>query len=535
MAIFTKIVLCASSQQLTAGVWKFSKLQSFQVFEHNDQGKQDFARFLQSHPDTKIHLLIDAVEEDYRVESLPHVLQGRREMVERRLNQLYRNQVFRSAQFISREKDKRKDDRYLFSSLSKVDFVLCWVEIIQNQQAPLAGVYMLSMMSQAIVKRMGLKQQHIILSERLNSGLRQTYLYNGHLRISRLAPLNEAAQSNMGFFYLVETDKTRLYLISQRFVTRDTKLNMVLPSLDTEASRIICRNIEQEQAIECEQLDLAVLARSVRLAPALLKNNPELLHMHLLASGYVPDSLAPAGFTKQYQVNVIRQIIHAATALVILGGIWLVGLYTSQSMEAETAIQQAATETRLQEYRYNEVAKDFPATPIASTDLQAAVDLHQVIQPYADRTPLALMKVVSKALANSPEIQINRLHWVQSSDINLHDTDSVQATVSMPQQTVSAAIPQFAAESGKLYVLGFINGEIRNFTGDYRSALNSVSKLVDQLKADSAVAQVDILQAPVNVSSYSNLQGSTSDETASQQSAATFKLKVILHQEAPKP
>ncbi|MEZ0231215.1 MAG: hypothetical protein ACAH12_00115 [Methylophilaceae bacterium] len=532
MALFTKIILCVSGNQLTAGVWTLRKLQSFQVFEHTEQGKQDFGSFLQQYPNTKIHLLVDSVEEDYRLENLPHTFGGaRRELVDRKLGQLYRNLVFRAAHFINREKTKRKDDRFLFFALSKADFIVCWIDIIEAQQAPLAGVYMLSMLSQAIVKRMRLTQPHIILSERLNSGLRQTYLHHGHLRISRLAPINADAENRLGYFYLVETEKTRLYLISQKFVARDTALNMVLPSLDTEGSKVICRNIEQEQGIECERLDLAELARSVKFEANLLKNNPELLHMHLLAIGHVPDNLAPSNFIKQHQVNVVRQSINVATAMVCLGGLLFCGMYLKQASDFVAETQQAAADTRIQEQRYNEVAKDFPSTPIPSADLELVVEAHQSIKPYI-KTPNRMMAIVSSAMSGLPEIQINRLRWLQTNDTNIKDNDA-SVTNQVTSDVAAATTSNFIPDPTIMYETGFINGELRNFTGDYRAALNSVNKLAEQLKANPAVVKVEILQAPVNVSSYTNLQGSTNDEKTSLQSAALFKLKIILKQEVP--
>ncbi len=56
---------------------------------------------------------------------------------------------------------------------------------------------------------------------------------------------------------------------------------------------------------------------------------------------------------------------------------------------------------------------------------------------------------------------------------------------------------------------------------------------MERLKADPSVAQVDVLQAPVNVSSYSNLQGSTTDERTAQETQALFKLRVIFKREEP--
>src|SRR5690606_36804608 len=104
---------------------------------------------------------------------------ARREMVGRKLNQLYRNTPYRTAHFINRDPNKRKDDRFLFVALTQVEFLQPWINQIQANQSPLVGIYLLPMVSQHFVRRMKLMSPHLLLSERLSSGLRQTYLHNG--------------------------------------------------------------------------------------------------------------------------------------------------------------------------------------------------------------------------------------------------------------------------------------------------------------------------------------------------------------------
>jgi hypothetical protein len=55
-----------------------------------------------------------------------------------------------------------------------------------------------------------------------------------------------------------------------------------------------------------------------------------------------------------------------------------------------------------------------------------------------------------------------------------------------------------------------------------------VNKFVSNIKADKNVAAVEVIQAPVNVSSYVGLQGSTTDEQSTQRQPALFKLKVVM-------
>lgn len=527
--MFNKLILCATTHKLTAGIWHWGKLQSYVVFENDEAGQRDFGRFLQEHANITIYLLTDAVEEDFRIETLPHASgKARQELVERKLNHNYRSLPFRAAHFIQREKTKRKDDRYLFLALNNAEFLQGWLNIIAAQKAPLMGVYLLPMVSETMVRRMKLMEPHLLLCERLNSGLRQSYLHNGRLRISRLAPNPPLEKNQISYFYLVETEKTRLYLISQRFIARDTPLNMVLPTLDEASGAVICRDIAQEHGLECRSIDLQKFADGINISPSLLHLNPELLHMHLLARGHVPDNLAPPELIKHYQVNNIRHWINAATAALLLVGLVMAGLAYKTSLELADMTAQAASETRVQERLYNEVAKNFPTTPIASTDLQVAAELAQAIERYA-RPPERMLQAVSKALTAVPEIQIDRLRWVLTNDTSVKDSEKAGPIATSPvvQQT------SFTPDPAALYEVGFINGEIRNFSGDYRTALASVNNLVTQLKADPRLAEVVVLQQPVNVSSFSSLEGSTADERAALLQAATFKLKVIFKHEVP--
>jgi hypothetical protein len=529
--MLSKIILYATNTRLTAGLWQGGRYKSAQMFEPDDSGVEAFERYLKDNAGVSIYVLCDSIEEDYRLESLPHTSgNSRRELLTRKLAQAYRNSPFRVAHFINREKTKRKDDRFLFAALNKEEFLQRWLSCIERQQAPLVGVYLISMISQLIVRRHKIMDPHILLSEKLSSGFRQSYLHNGRLRISRLAPIPESARNQLNLFYNVETEKTRLYLVSQRFVTRDTALTMVLPGLDSHVE-VVKRGLEQEQGLECKVIDLAAFAKSLKLDPAAVQQHPELVHMHLLATGNVPDNLAPESLVKNHQVNALRQWINVASGLVLLGGLLFAGYNFKQSFDDESAITEAQLQTRLQEQRYAEVAKDFPVTPLPAAQLQQAVDIHtQLVK--ATRSPRPVMEALSRGLDSTPEIQINRLHLLRTEDLEVKDTETANGVA-----VQSPTVPQagVAATKGVLYQVCFMNGEIRGFSGDYRAALASVYRLTDKLKADTVVQQVSVVQEPVNLSSLSNLSGSTVDEQGARLQAAAFKIKIVFKPEPGAP
>lgn len=522
-----KLVLCATAKHLLAGVWHAGAFKGSQAFDSDEAGYAAFADLLAKYVHAPVYLITDAVEEDYRLESIPHTDgSAKRELIERKLNQFYRNLSYRTAHFIGREQDKRRDDKYLFAALNNAEFMQGWVEVLQAVEAQLVGIYLLPMISQVMVKQLKLMAPHILLCEKLSSGLRQSYLHNGRLRMSRLMPNVPAAANQLGYFYLVETEKTRLYLISQRLIASDTALNLVLVSMDG-STNLISQAISQEQNIQAMDVNLTQFVQHLKLPTPLVQQTPELLHMQLLANGHLVDNLAPANLTQHYQFSQFKQMIKMSMLVIgVLGILWAAWV-SVQGLMLQSELEQARLDTTIQQKKYEEVAKNFPATTISATDLQLAVELDKKIASYA-KSPRRMMQVLSAALEKSPEVEINRLRWLQTNDANVKDEDKLIALPTLANQPENIA-NTMTIDASSLSELGFITAEISGFRGDYRAALNSVNRLVANLRADKRVAAVEMLQEPVNVSSFANLQGNTTDEFTAQREPALFKLKVILN------
>ncbi len=520
-----KLILCATNNSLTAGLWHGTKLQTHAVYSNTDADYTAFSQYLSQQGDTNIYLIVDAIEEDYKLESLPHTTgSARREIVDRKLNQFNRNSVYRTAHFINRAADKRKDDNFLFVALSNADFLQGWMDAIQANHAPLVGVYLLPMISQVTVRQMKLMAPHILLCERLSSGLRQTYLHNGRLRMSRLVPMKEVKPNQLAYFYLVEIDKTRLYLMSQRLISGETPLQMVMPAFDNSVDEI-AKSISVEQGLECKTVDIFAYAKNTHIAADLVRAHPEFLHMQLLANGNVPDNLAPATFSKIHGLNNLRRKINIASACVATVGVVLAAYYGWQGTQQKNKLQQIVAQTQQQQQQYEDVAKNFPSTPIASTELKIAADLAQIIKSN-NQSPRQLMQVLSSAFEASPEIALTRMRWTQTNDRELKDEEGGSIAV---QNQVNQPVVAANNDPTKLIQVGFINAEIKGFNGNYREALSSVNTLVNHLRENAQVEQVTVLQEPVNVSSLANLQGSTTDENATtERTPAIFKLKIVL-------
>ena len=535
----TKLVLCATASQLLAGVWRSGRLQASQVFANNGSGHADLVGLLQQYPAAALYLIADAVEEDYRLERLPHTSgAARRELIERKLNQFYRGFEYRSAQFLQRDLALRKDDQFLFIALNNADFLQGWVTAIHSAGAKLVGVYLLPMLSQILLQQLKLTAAHMLLCEKLSSGLRQTYCHHGRVYMSRLVPNMPDAADQLNDFYAQETEKTRRYLIGQRYISADTPLQLVLLSTDGN-TRSTIEHLNQQSGFSCSIVPLNPLLTAMALSAPLIERMPELIHMKLLATGHMVANLAPARLTKPYLFARLQQTIKIASLATAFTGMCIAGWFFTQGWQHKAALGLAQQQTQREQQRYNTVAKSFPLTTISAADLQAVLALDKTISAYP-KSPQRLMQVVSSALDASAEIKLDRLRWLLSADINVRDEDPLMPLADV---TNPALEPAPITASATLIELGFVTAQIAAFSGDYRAALSSVNRFVSQLKANHSVASVEILQQPVNVSSYVNLQGSTDDNQAGNEplnavqsreynarqiQPALFKLKIVL-------
>jgi hypothetical protein len=530
MPIFNRIILYVSNQHLTAALWRFGRLGQQHIFSHDENGLKDFQSFLKSHQNINIYCLVDVVEEDYHFEILPHTRwRDRKDLITRKLSQIYRSSIFRTALFLDRDQTQtRKDDRFLFLALNHSEVLKPWLDIIEVEQSPLAGVYLLSMVSQQLAKALKIKAPHLLLVEKLATGFRQTYLYKGELRMSRLAPYPIGTNpQELDTFYADEIQKTQRYLLTQRLLSQSDEMQIRMPMLygDTNTSQEIAK---VGTSIDFKPLDLSKVVKKLGLSMEALVQAPELLHMTLIARNSRLPSLAPKPIIRNYRINAARQNLNIISVSILFFGLLIGATHLRTNINQQVILDDLIKKTHQQEAEYQKVARDFPITPLPSDDLQRAVEIGNALKSY-QKSPTRMMQVLNQALVKTPEIQVNRIKWVLTDNVQMSDTEiHAKTNVTNKDLLNVASLPQ-----GFLYEAVFFGGEIKRFNGDYRAALSLVNQLTEVLKADARVAMVEIVEAPVNVSSFSKLEGSTTDEIEAKQSTASFTLKLILQREVP--
>lgn len=524
----SKLLLYISAERGTAALWRNNRLADVAALDNTPGGRSRFGGLLAAHPGLPVYVTADCVEEDLRSETVPHVSgRAHRDMLARKLKQVFRNAPFSAAWRQGRETDKRKDDIFLFAALTLPDLLRPWLETIQAAGNPLAGIYLLPMVTHTLLGKLHLKERHLLIVSEGSGGLRQSYFRDGNLKISRLIPLDKPQDTSNVASYFAEVGKTRLFLNSQRQIARDEKLAVVLLDCRESVFTALNEQLNADPSFACRIVSGRQMSAILGVSFDNLYASPDILHLYALGLQPPPVSLAPPELTHGFRYYQARRAIYGLSLAVLLAAVAWGGMNFYRQLATLDDISITESGIRRHEAMYQEIARQFPIAPTSAENLKSAVETAKALQRES-RDPERLMSIVSHALDASPDIALTQLTWKHDAAHASHEDESNKTGRATPVPGQPAAAPASPPESGEA---GYIEGEVAPFYGDYRSAIASIQSFAARLRQEKAVLEVSIQHLPLDIDPSSSLSGSTLDGNAPS-SGAHFKLRLVLRRPA---
>src|SRR5262245_5261540 len=276
-----KLLVGVTAHGAVAGPWRSSRLTDCQEFTADEAGRAEFKEYLGTLSDLPAYVMVDAVEEDYRFETLPHAFGSDREqMAARKLRQHYRNTPYMTAWRLGRDTSKRRDDRYLFSALTNPELVTGWLQEIVACGLPVAGIYLLPLVSAALPERFGLQNPNLLIVAQHSSGLRLTFFRDKQFRLSRLTRGDSGRSENRTSHFAEEISNTRLYLHALRTLTLDEPLTVAILDRNDELIDVSQGIARDNPSLECVRLGRRDLAAKLRISEPLLERSPYIVYLH---------------------------------------------------------------------------------------------------------------------------------------------------------------------------------------------------------------------------------------------------------------
>lgn len=520
-----KLLIGISAQGAIAAHWRGGRIAAYREFPDAPAGQAEFKEHLAQFSGVPAHILVDAVEEDYRFETLPHALgSDRSDLVGRKLKQHYRNTPYVAAWLLGRDSGKRRDDRYLFSALTNAELVDDWLQAVAACNLPVAGIYLLPMVSSALLDKVETKATNLLVVAQHTNGLRLTFFRDRQFRLSRLTRGDSGRAENRARYFGEEISNTRLYLHALRTMTLDEHLTVLLIDRTDELAEVATSVSRDNPSLECVRLGRQDLIARLGLTGPLLDASPYSIYLQLLGLKEPPSNLAPANVTagfKRYQAR--RGIFAGCGALAVAAAVWT-GINVAQMMTVRGESEDAARQTALLASQYAEVTRQFPQAPASAENLKKAVEIAQKLRETV-HTPQRMMVLVSQAIESSPTVIVKEFVWqFGSSEVEAPSPGSVSAGAgAQPPLPVVSGAPTARKESAT------IEGEIRPFRGDYRSAIVTINALAERISREPGVADVRVVKLPLNVNPSLSLSGNTLDNPEQTATAiAEFRILIVL-------
>jgi len=496
-----KTMLLLSAAHCQVGTWQLGKFSVVEYFADNAEGHKAFNARMKICRDP-VYLLTDLVEEDFRHETEPHLHgKDRTAVIQRKLEQYYRSTPFRQGITLQRRKDGRHDDEMLFSALTHPELVTPWLNIMAENCLPLAGIYSLPNISAPLVKDIA-SDYLLLLSWNKYTGLRQTYFDRKMLRFSRLTPISE----NSSFSATVETEAVRSqqYLKNLSMLSPEHALTVVVICHANDRIEL-SKNLHDDSEIHYTYLDIQELGGQLKSKTIYPDSDATLLYLHLLASHPPRNNYATAEHTHFLRLLTIRQSLLGLSATIAVASLLMTTtqISTGYSLEEESQLLifksvQLSKQTR-------ELTNALPKTSASASDMKTAVILSHKLNTIFP-PPQSLLKGLGQTLEDFPNIRINKISWQSGF------AETVAGTPS-PQKISAGALPA---------QIILLNGELEEFSGDFRGALDHLEHFRQALIQRGY--SVTALTLPLDISPQGNIAADTCDGSIK---PAYFSLKIF--------
>ncbi len=507
--------------RLSVLYWKGKELVGSSSFEPTREGLDNFRNYLLQTENISGMFLVDVIEEDFRNEKIPHVSNKDRQAVISRLTDRYyrTSQDYCYNEIIGREKTGRKDDIVLLGAMTNPQLIQPWLSIIEECEVPLSGIWTLPIVSKKLLKTLNATSGCVLLvSQQVNSNVRQTLFRDGKLVSSRQSIVNQDINdiSNIGELAEPEVNRTIEFLRAQNLVSSDEVINLhILGSAEQLDSLQLSFKPNDFQTITIHHI--TDIQEKLGLKGVGGKFSDIIFAWLCSHQGIAFSHYGSRQTFNRYQNKIISMALYAASITVVVIAILFTELNVSEALEYKKSVTLLKQEENNYKNLYSKKFKDFEDVFQNAGIMNAAVQLAGQIKVNSATSPLDFLIKLSDMLSleKGDELHIDNIQW-QAININeqFDTTTNANFTANLPVK--HSAI---------------VTGRIDVPEHNYRESINHIERIINYLKANASIDDVIALKMPVDLrseSKFSTESGVEISQRATKESSGVFTLKVIM-------
>lgn len=513
----TERILYIHSGRCTVYDWSDGGFVEGPTFYEGDAGGAELRSYLQLNADRLTAILADIVEEEHYRDTVPKLnFFDQRALLKRRISKSFSRTRYRNGAVLKTGTRGATTVSIRMSGITHVDAIRSWTSRVEPDCCPIAGIYTPAVLSDRILKAIGQSDMSttMIVTTHSDGRIRHTYFKGGCLVGSRRFRGQMDKRKDKSEFVVQQVQSSLRHFNPSATPGLGSTTDVVLIGGDEDAA------LNEEvlaTAVGCRIrfANIAAVAKSIGMKRAPSAHQGEMLFLSMLRNRPAHGDYAPRE-ERQYGMLKIakRRCTVAAWALsylfVAAAGLNMVDTLKLQA-DASLANQEAA-DLPIGQSAGNEQSR--AADPLA---MRAAVTSYRELLRHAPR-PEPLLQLVSVALSEHPDIQIDTISWAAAAD-----SDAEAQTDPNPDEDYMPVAD--AAPAGVMLSIG---GSVGLFSGDYKQAFDLVDDFVATLNRQSTVRDARAIRMPLDVSPQSSLEGEIA--IRSQTAEARFELQVLVRQ-----
>ncbi|MEM7432245.1 MAG: hypothetical protein AAF351_10000 [Pseudomonadota bacterium] len=492
-------------------VWDYASKGASEVamFSDNDDGLRQFEDFLvqQTHRSTLI--IIDVIEEEFAIETVPKLsLRDRKALLQRRLQRKFSRTPYRLPLYHGGGKED--EPTVIHSAITNHELLDPWLQIILRHEVALTGIFSVPLMAADLSKKFHKTSgPALVLAQHQEQKLRQIFINDGFARSARLSQSPPLVSDDYATFVATEIGRSRRYLERTRLLSNTDLLDIYVIA-DRDVSDRISELVHSDSPMKLHMITVEQLASQVGLRRAPPADRLEGIFIAAALRRRPKHSYGVSGENRFWKMrrlrhSIIGSCIAAAASFAVITGITLSDAWTlnSQSAEAEQQLLQLTETFRRENENYDPIKAD-------SHEMKLAVDTGDFI--LENRLPVPwVMQQIGLVMGDYTDVHIQSLSWTAASPTPEPQPRRGDAPLPVPV----AAITEVNAD---------ITAQLVPFDGNLRDAFARIDALVADLEARTAFSDVIAVEYPIETRPQSSVSGEIVDN--GNQEAAGFKLRL---------
>ncbi len=477
-------------------------------FTNDEEGYQQLTVFLNDLPrSTLLYVLADVVEEDFHIDLIPSVRGGdRKQLIDRRLAQRYRDTSLSLSISLGTEKTQRRDERILLSSFTNTQLFQPWLNVLRNSDLPIVGIYSVALLAAVLAKRLGYGVKAPCLTVSLQpAGLRQSLIDGGKVRFSRLGPLEPAdaeQPTRVAAAFAGETLRIHQYLMAVRTIARDGPPLDVLLIAPSGRRQLLEAAASDSPQLQYQVMDVSDAAQRIGLKDFPSDAGAEALYLYLLATQAPGQQYAGERLRHQYRTWQGKVALLAGAGALCAFCALFSAVQWFNVLDGRSRIAEELQRARAVSEDYSRVTRSFPNIPTTRDNLKLTVEQFEALDKQV-RPPEAMLIDLATALNTSPQLELESLRWELGASVRNPRGDA--------KKSAAKADAKQAGGEGR-YDIVDVTGKIRNVaSSDYRALTRAVDELVEKIKRQPGVVVLAV-KLPFDIGSETTLSGDISEK-----------------------